>query len=273
MPKRLVFYIFLLFVGMGLVSIITYVRLSPSNYTNSFDFSTIDKDYLYSYKILHIYPHDLNAYTEGLAFDNGILYEGTGLYGNSSIRKINLETGKLLQMIDLPPYYFGEGITIYGDTVIQITWRSHTGLIYDKESLALVKEFTFTTEGWGITHDGEKLIMSDGTSTLYFLDPITFKEMGSIQVTYSGKQILGLNELEYIEGEIYANIWLSDYIARIDSMTGNVIGWVNLEDLLDPNEYQRNSDTLNGIAFNKDTSSLLVTGKCWPHIFEITIIP
>ncbi len=171
---------------------------------------------VYTYEVVNTFPHDPEAFTEGLVFENGIMYEGTGLYGDSSIRKVDLETGKILQMIRLPDQYYGEGITIYKDSIIQLTLDSEKGFIYDKNTLELLREFPYTGEGWGITHDEVHLIMSDGTSTLRLLDPVTLKTTGQINVHDPERPIDMINELEYINGEIYANVWLTNRIAIID---------------------------------------------------------
>ncbi|MBU7029747.1 MAG: glutaminyl-peptide cyclotransferase [Theionarchaea archaeon] len=227
----------------------------------------------YTYKIINTYPHDPTAFTQGLVFDNSFIYEGTGLRGQSSLRKVDLETGTIIQAYELPPQFFGEGITIYENTIIQLTWQSHTGFVYDKETFELLKEFTYPTEGWGITHDGTKLIMSDGTSILHFLDPETFEKIGSINVYDTNGPVTRLNELEYINREIYANVWQTDYIVRIHSQTGQVTGRIDLEGLLTPEECNQRVDVLNGIAYDAENGRLFVTGKWWPYLFEIELIP
>jgi glutamine cyclotransferase len=227
---------------------------------------------LYTYKIVNTYPHDGNAFTQGLAFEDGILYEGTGLHGQSTLRKVELETGDILRIFALPARFFGEGVTIYGNNLIQLTWQSKVGFIYDKESFELLQEFNYTTEGWGITHDGKRLIMSDGTSTLYFLDPETFEKTGQIAVYDGNGLVTNLNELEYVKGEIYANIWKTDRIARIAPLTGQVMGWIGLENILSPEDRNHRVDALNGIAYDAKNDRLFVTGKFWPKIIEIEMI-
>jgi glutamine cyclotransferase len=227
---------------------------------------------VYSYNIVNIYPHDRDAFTEGLVFEDGFLYEGTGLYGNSSLRKVELETGEILQIYELPAQFFGEGITIYGDKIIQLTGQSNIGFVYDKNSFGLLQEFNYSTEGWGITHDGERLIMSDGTSTLHFLDPQTFEEIGHLEVFDNDGPVIRLNELEYVQGEIYANVWQTDRIAIIAPETGRVIGWVDLAGLLTAEDHSEPVDVLNGIAYDANTDRLFVTGKWWPKLFEIELI-
>jgi len=226
-----------------------------------------------SYNIVNTYPHDRNAFTEGLVLEDGVLYEGTGLYGQSTLRKVGLETGDILQIYELPDQFFGEGITIYGNRIIQLTWRSNIGFVYDKDSFELLQEFNYSTEGWGITHDGTRLTMSDGTSALYFLDPETFEKIGQIEVFDNHGPVTRLNELEYIQGEIYANVWQTDRIAIIAPETGRVIGWIDLAGLLTEEDRSEPVDVLNGIAYDAEADRLFVTGKLWPKLFEIELIP
>jgi glutamine cyclotransferase len=226
-----------------------------------------------TYQVVNTYPHDPGAFTQGLVYEDGFLYEGTGLNGNSSLRKVALETGEVVQSHDLADEYFGEGIAIFGDKIMQLTWQSHIGFIYDKASFEQLGEFEYPTEGWGLTQDGSRLILSDGTATLRFLDPQTLQEMGAIEVRDAGSPVTQLNELEYIHGEIYANIWQTDFIARISPETGQVLGWINLAGLLSPEERQPPTDVLNGIAYDAAGDRLFVTGKRWPKLFEIKIIP
>jgi len=223
----------------------------------------------YTYELVNVYPHDANAFTQGLVFDGGYLYEGTGLYGSSTLRRVDLVTGEVLQLYALPEQYFGEGITITGDRIIQLTWQSNKGFVYDKQSFALLSEFAYPTEGWGITYDGSRLIMSDGTSTLYYMDPDTFEVTGQITVHDIGP-VTNLNELEYINGRVYANVWLTDRIAVINPQSGQVEAWIDLRGLetstsLDPN------NVLNGIAYDAAGDRLFVTGKLWPHLYEIRL--
>jgi glutamine cyclotransferase len=225
-----------------------------------------------TYKIIRVYPHDRNAFTQGLVFENGALYEGTGTYGCSSLRKTELETGKILQLIRLPKRFFGEGITVFGNTLIQLTWKSRIGFVYDRQSFSCKGTFQYPTEGWGITHDGIRLIMSDGSSGLHFLDPLTFEETGRIEVSDDRGPVTRLNELEYIRGEIYANIWQTDDIVRIDPQTGKVLARIDLTGLLTPEDRRYPVDVLNGIAYDPDKERIFVTGKLWPKLFEIEII-
>jgi len=225
----------------------------------------------YTYDIVKVYPHDKNAFTQGLIFEDGVLYESTGLYGHSTLRRVELETGKIMQLYALPNSFFGEGITIFDDKIIQLTWQSNRGFVYDKHSFDLLQEFDYPTEGWGITHDGSRLIMSDGTATLYFLDPETFKKVGQVEVHDAGP-VTGLNELEYIHGEVYANIWKEEKIAIINPQTGQVTGWVDLEGIQDL-ENRDTNNVLNGIAYDSKEGRLFVTGKRWSQLFEIILIP
>lgn len=223
------------------------------------------------YKVIHSYPHDPDAFTQGLVYADGFLYEGTGMFGQSSIRKVDLTTGRVLQKVDLPNAYFGEGIVLWKDKLIELTWQSKIGFVYDRATFKQVGSFTYGREGWGITQDGKKLIMSDGSSTLYFWDPETFKEIGHLDVRDQGDPVNDLNELEYIRGEIYANVWHKDRIARISPSTGRVIGWINLTGLWNGSDSAQK--TLNGIAYDAKQNRLFVTGKLWANLFEIQAIP
>jgi glutamine cyclotransferase len=227
---------------------------------------------VYTYKVVSTYPHDRNAYTQGLVFDGGFLYEGTGLRGQSTLRCVELETGTVLKSRALSPQYFGEGVTICGNHIIQLTWQSQVGFVYDKDSLELRREFSYLTEGWGITYDGQRLIMSDGSARLYFLDPESFQVTGSIEVQDNGQPVSRLNELEYIRGEIYANVYLTDRIVRIAPETGKVTGWIELAGLLPPEDRTEPVDVLNGIAYDEANDRLFVTGKLWPKLFEIELV-
>jgi glutaminyl-peptide cyclotransferase len=238
---------------------------------DSNDNEPINEVPVYGYKIVNSYPHDPEAFTQGLVYDDGFIYEGTGLNGRSSLRKVELETGRVLQIHNLPNQYFGEGLTIHGDKITQLTWRSNVGFVYEKGDFALIKKFNYPTEGWGITHDEKNLIMSDGSDTLYFLDPITHKEINRIKVTYEGRPVTRLNELEYVNGEIFANIWLTDIIAMISPKTGKVIGWIDLRGLSDDFGSRRSDQILNGIAYDDKRDRLFVTGKLWPKIYEIKV--
>lgn len=232
--------------------------------------STPEAAPIYTYRVINTYPHDPEAFTQGLIFEDGVLYEGTGLYRHSTLRKVALETGNVLQRYELPAQYFGEGITLYNNRLIQLTWKSRVGFVYDRESFELLREFSYPTEGWGITHDGQRLIMSDGTPTLYFWNPETFEEIGQVEVYDSEGPVTRLNELEYIQGQVYANVWQTDRIARIDPQSGRVTAWIDLAGLLTPEERQP-ADVLNGIAYDAEGDRLFVTGKLWPKLFEIKL--
>jgi len=244
----------------------------PCSCSNLTKFPTPDVIPVYTYKVVNAYPHDRNAYTQGLVFENGVFYEGTGLYGRSTLRRVDLKTGDILQLYELPAQFFGEGVTIYENKIIQLTWQSNIGFVYDKNSFELLQEFSYSTEGWGITYDGKSLIMSDGTSTLYFLDPETFQVTSRIEVCDNDKPVTGLNELEYVHGEIYANVWQTDGIVKIAPHTGKVTGWIELEGLLGPEYRSEPVDVLNGIAYDAKNDRLFVTGKLWPRLFEIKLI-
>lgn len=225
----------------------------------------------YGYRIVNSYPHDPNAFTQGLAYGDGFIYEGTGLNGRSSLRKVELETGRILRHLSLENQYFGEGITVQGDKITQLTWRSNAGFVYDKESFSLVKKFSYPGEGWGLTHDGKNLIMSDGSDELYFLDPITHKEIKKLRVTYKGRLVGRLNELEYVNNRILANIWLTDLIAMISPETGEVVGWIDLRGLSGDFGPRKSDQVLNGIAYDVEGDRLFVTGKLWPKMYEIKL--
>jgi glutaminyl-peptide cyclotransferase len=226
------------------------------------------------YQVIQSYPHDSQAFTQGLIYVDGNLYESTGLEGRSSLRKVDLSTGQVLQKYDLPAEYFAEGLTDWGTTLIQLTWKSHTGFVYSRYSFALQRTFTYDGEGWGLTHDNNHLIMSDGTAFLRFLDPQTFRVIRRIRVVdESGHAVDNLNELEYIDGEIYANIWHKDEIGRISPETGKIIGRIDLHGIIDKRQLGDGDAVLNGIAYDAVNRRLFITGKLWPELFEIKIVP
>jgi glutamine cyclotransferase len=257
-----------LFALLGAVLVFSCLNLQGCSF-----FGNSDGIPVYSYNIVNTYPHDPDAFTQGLVFEDGVLYEGTGLYGQSTLRRVELETGDVLQNLELSDEFFGEGITIYGNEIIQLTWKSNVGFVYDKNSFELLQQFNYSTEGWGITHNGTCLIMSDGTSTLHFLDPQTFEEIGQLAVFANDDPVTKLNELEYVQGEIYANVWQTDRIARIEPGTGRVVGWIDLRGLLTAEDRTEPVDVLNGIAYDAEADRLFVTGKLWPKLFEIELIP
>ena len=242
-------------------------------FTNSSDANEKIDTPVFGYKIVNTYPHNTNSFTQGLIFDKGVLYESTGLNGRSAVKIVDLKTGKTLKSHELPDNYFGEGIAIIENKIIQLTWRSKTGFVYDKKTLKLIKKFSYQTQGWGITYDGKYLIISDGSAVLYFMDPNTFKVVGTLEVYGDNGKVSKLNELEYINGEIYANIWGIEKIARINSKTGRVTAWIDLSGLLSDQDKKNRVDVLNGIAFNSDKGRLFVTGKLWPKLFEIELVP
>ncbi len=227
----------------------------------------------YGFEVINAYPHDPNAFTQGLVYRDSVLYEGTGLNGASTLRRVALETGEVLQSIDLDGQFFGEGIALLGNEIVQLTWLTNIGFVYDAGTFELKRSFSYPTEGWGITTDGHRYIMSNGTSTLYFRDLETLEEIGRVEVRDEDGPIWRLNELEYINGEIFANVWLTDKIARIEPVTGRVIGWIDLTGLLPTADRIGTEDVLNGIAYDTDNDRLFVTGKRWPTLFEIRLVP
>ena len=222
-------------------------------------------------EVVGSYPHDTQAYTQGLAVDGDVLVEGTGLYGQSTLRRVELESGRVLQSVPLDRNLFGEGLTVWGGQVFQLTWRNQVALVYDKTSFRELRRFRYAGEGWGLTHDGTHLIMSDGSSTLRFLDPKTFRVVRQLMVRSSGRRVANLNELEYVRGEILANIWYKDYLARISPASGEVLGWIDLQTLIPPG-LDREA-CANGIAYDAQRDRLFVTGKNWPRLFEIRLVP
>ncbi len=224
-----------------------------------------------AYEIIKVYPHDPGAYTQGLVYVDGTLYESTGLNGRSSIRKVRLETGEVVSRRAVDPSYFAEGLTEWRGKLIQLTWQSGTGFVYDRETLRPKGTFAYKGEGWGLTHDGTRLILSDGTATLRFLSPDSYRETGKIVVRDGGMPVMDLNELEFVRGEIYANVWHSNRIARISPATGDVLGWIDLSGLLPKGAVADTEAVLNGIAYDSANDRLFVTGKLWPKLFEIRL--
>jgi glutaminyl-peptide cyclotransferase len=229
---------------------------------------------VYEPEVVHTYPHDTSAFTEGLFYSKGYLYESTGLEGRSTIRKVRLETGAVVQKIDIPAEYFGEGIVDWRGHLISLTWKSQIGFVFDLATLKLQRQFSYPGEGWALTRDDRELIMSDGTPELRFLDPATLKETHRVTVTLDGKALANVNELEWVKGEIYANVWQTDWIVRVDPLTGRVVGAINLSGLLKREDrVAGQTDVLNGIAYDAKNDRLFVTGKNWPKLFEIRLHP
>jgi len=228
---------------------------------------------VYGYRVVAEYPHDPDAFTQGLVYRDGVLYEGTGLRGRSTLRRVDLETGTVERSVALDPVHFGEGIAVVGDRVYQLTWQTGTCFVYDRDTFAPLETFTYPTEGWGLATDGARLVMSDGTDQLFFRDPTTFAEVGRVAVRDGDEPVRNLNELEVVGGEVWANVWQTDRIARIDPTTGRVVGWIDLTGLLSAEDRQgREVDVLNGIAHDPATGRVFVTGKLWPKLFEIDIV-
>jgi glutamine cyclotransferase len=228
---------------------------------------------VYGYEIVNTYPHDTRAFSQGLAYADGFIYEGTGLYGQSSLRRVELQTGRVLQQVHLANHLFGEGIAVWGDLIYQLTWTHGVGYVYDKTTLKQLRTFSYSGQGWGLTHDGRHLILSDGSAVLRFIDPSDFSVIRRVTVTdYRGRRIDNLNELEYVEGEIFANIWNSDFIARI-APNGQITGWIDLSGIMGRRKPSNPEAVLNGIAYDPVQKRLFVTGKLWPTLFEIRLIP
>jgi len=227
---------------------------------------------VYTYNIVGTYPHDTEAFTQGLVIEDSVFYEGTGQLGKSTLRRVDIATGAVQRLHNLSPILFGEGITIYNNRIYQLTWQAHMGFVYDKDTFQQLRSFSYPTEGWGLTHDGTRFIMSDGTSFLYFRDGVTFDEIDRIPVIADGEPVDRLNELEYVNGEVYANVWGTDRIARINPQNGLVVGWIDLAGLLDPEDVSGPIDVLNGIAYDPQQDRLFVTGKWGPRVFEIELV-
>ncbi len=223
-------------------------------------------------RVVAAYPHDPKAFTQGLAIHDGQLYEGTGLNGHSSIRKVDLETGRVEQSQPISALFFGEGIAILGDKLYELTWQNHVGFVYDLHSFQRLGDFRYEGEGWGLTENGKQLILSDGTATLRFLDPKTFDVVRTIEVQDRGRPVTELNELEYIDGEIWSNVWHDDRIARISPATGAVLGWIHAGSIYPPQE-RGPEDVLNGIAYDRATKKIYLTGKDWPKLYEVELVP
>jgi glutamine cyclotransferase len=225
---------------------------------------------VFGYDVVNVYPHDREAFTQGLVYRDGVLYESTGLKGRSTLRKVRLETGEVLQRQVVDSRYFAEGLTDWGNRLIQLTWDTNVAFVYDLVSFKPLRTFSYAGEGWGLAHDGRRLIMSDGTPTLRFLDPEAFQVTGRVEVRDGSVPVEDLNELEFVNGEIYANVWTTDRIAIIAPATGRVTGWINLAGLM-PRAMTAGDAVLNGIAYDAQRNRLFVTGKLWPRLFEIKV--
>jgi glutamine cyclotransferase len=226
-----------------------------------------------TYRVINSYPHDPQAYTQGLIHRDGFLYESTGLQGRSSLRKVRLETGEVVQQRRVDQPHFAEGLADWKGQLVQLTWQSKVAFVYDLASFAPHRTFSYAGEGWGLTHDGSRFILSDGTDQLRFLDPETFREIGRVAVTDDGRPVRDLNELEYIRGEVYANVWHTDRIARISPRTGRVTRWIDLRGLMSAGYRLDPEAVLNGIAHDSAGDRLFVTGKLWPRLFEVQVVP
>jgi glutaminyl-peptide cyclotransferase len=226
---------------------------------------------VYGYEVVNTFPHDAAAFTQGLVFHDGALVESTGIEGQSTLRRVELQTGKVLQKVDVPRYFFAEGLTLFAGKLYQLTWKGAKGFVYDPRTFQKTGEFPYTGEGWGLTHDADSLILSDGSAQLRFIDPNDFKVKRTISVTDRGRPVEELNELEYVKGEIYANVWHENRVARIDPQTGRVTGWIDLAGLLRPGDAPDPEAVLNGIAYDEAGDRLFVTGKLWPKLFEVRL--
>lgn len=257
--------------GLGACLILLF-SLATLNCQNNPNATPVEKISTYGYEVVHVYPHDARAFTQGLVFHEGNLLESTGEVGHSSLRRVGIDDGKVLQKVDVPAPYFAEGITLLKGKIYQLTWQHQLGFVYDALTFEKTGQFNYTGEGWGLTNDGQSLILSDGTNRIRFLDPENFQVTKTIAVLDGKTPVMEINELEYVKGEIYANIWHADRIARIDPKTGAVVGWINLAGLLKPGEVQDEEAVLNGIAYEEASSRLFVTGKLWPKLFEIRLV-
>ena len=224
------------------------------------------------FKVIHTFTHDREAFTQGLLFDRGVLYEGTGQEAGSSLREVELETGKIIRQLNLESSLFGEGITLYNNRIYQVTWQNKVGFIYDRATFQLINKIYYQNQGWGLTTINDKIIMSDGSNVLYFFEPEMFTIVSRLEVYDNEKMIDQLNELEYIKGEIWANIWMSDLIARIDPATGKVNSYIDLSTIYpEPKRREENADVLNGIAYDNQNDRIFITGKRWPNLYEISV--
>jgi len=260
--------------AVGIVVIVSLLRSGPANQHDAASSpssrgSDESRARQLSYEVVNSYPHDPTSFTQGLLWHDGALYESTGLEGQSKLRRLEFPSGRVLKEIRLSSDLFGEGLALADNRLIQLTWKSHRGFVYDLETFRQLQEFSYDTEGWGLTYDSKNLIVSDGSSNLFYLDPQTFKPIRKLAVTMNGKPLTELNELEFIEGEVWANIWQTDLIVRIDPSTGRVTSFLNLKGILAPSDKTGREDVLNGIAYDAEHKRIFITGKLWPRIFEI----
>ena len=280
MSRRQIFTLFIAFDLIVLASIVAWLALDARNpcrvtqplLPESWFHDPKARAPICTYDVVARYPHDPAAFIQGLQWVDGEFYEGTGLLERSSLRRVEPETGTVLQQIALDPQVFGEGIAVVGDRIYQLTWQNHVGYVYDRETFTLLRTWEYPTEGWGLTYDGQRLIMSDGSATLMFIDPDTLEHIGQIPVTDGGQPVSALNELEYINGSVFANVWQTNDILRIDPDNGHVLARLNFAELL-PLDQRNGADVLNGIAYDTTNSRLFVTGKLWPSLFEVTLKP
>ena len=259
-------------IGVGVGVLVWIAWLAPQKTTPVVASIPLELSTKAGYRIIKQYPHDPQAFTQGLVYADGYFYESTGLKGRSSLRKVQVENGEVILQHNLDANYFAEGLALWQDQLIQLTWQDHIGFVYEYDTFSLQEQFSYASEGWGLTQDGTHLIMSDGSATLAFLDPTSKAVIRSIIVRDNGTPLSHINELEYIRGEIYANIWQSDQIVRIDPVSGNVLGWINLSGILPLDIPLGQVDVLNGIAYDADNDRLFVTGKLWPYLFEIVLV-
>jgi len=262
--------------AVGVVVIVLLLRSGPANQQDASSNagshgSDESQARQLSYEVVNSYPHDPTSFTQGLVWHDSALYESTGLEGQSKLRRLEFPSGRVLKEVRLSPDLFGEGLALVENRLIQLTWKSHRGFVYDLETFRQLEEFSYDTEGWGLTYDGNNLILSDGSSNLFYLDPHTFKPIKKLAVTMNGKPLTELNELEFIEGEVWANVWQTDFIVRIDPSTGRVTSFLNLKGVLAPSDKTGREDVLNGIAYDPEHKRIFITGKLWPRIFEIRV--
>jgi len=265
LPDRYILPVHIFSQGFLIAALIAALWIVPAGCIDGISAPVLD------YEVVNTYPHDRAAYTQGLVYERGVFYEGTGLYGSSSLRKVKPDSGTVLEQVTLSNDYFGEGVAIWQDRLIQLTWKEGIGFVYHKDSLQKISSFSYSSEGWGITSDNSRLIMSDGTSRLYFLDPKSFEQTGSLRVFDGDVPVPGLNELEYIDGEIYANVWPTNLIAIISPQSGRVRAWLDLAGILPVQERLRGAEVLNGIAYDEQGDRIFVTGKRWPKLYEIKL--